>query len=101
MLYVGDPVGLGFASSLAHPGGNMTGVTALVPGDFTGKMLNILREALPRAKRLAIVINPLNENHRRLYPETLPPAAKLGFQVDLVEVREAGGFPSAVAAAKA
>jgi putative tryptophan/tyrosine transport system substrate-binding protein len=56
MLFVGDPVGLGFAASLAQPGGNMTGVTALVPGDFIGKILNILREALPQAKRLAIVI---------------------------------------------
>jgi putative ABC transport system substrate-binding protein len=101
MLFVGDPVGLGLVSSLAHPGGNLTGVSVLIPGGFIGKMLGILREVLPQAKRLAIVINPLNPNHRRLYPETPPPAAKLGFQLDLVEVREAGEFPGAVAAAKA
>jgi putative tryptophan/tyrosine transport system substrate-binding protein len=101
MLYVGDPVGLGFAASLAHPGGNMTGVTALVPGDFIGKMLGILREALPQVKRLAIVMNPLNPNHQRLYPETLTPAIMLGFQLDRFEVREADGVPAAVAAAKA
>jgi putative tryptophan/tyrosine transport system substrate-binding protein len=101
MLFVGDPVGLGLASSLARPGGNMTGVTALVPGGFIGKMLDIIREALPQAKRIAVVINPLNPNHRKLYPETPPAAAKLGFQIDLFEVREAGGFPDAVAAAKA
>jgi putative ABC transport system substrate-binding protein len=101
MLFVGDPVGLGFATSLAHPGGNMTGVTALVPGDFIGKMLGVLREALPQAKRLAIVLNPSNPNHRRLYPETTAPAAKLGFAIDLFEVRETGELPRAVADAKA
>jgi len=101
MLFVGDPVGLGFAANFAKPSGNMTGVTALVPGDFAGKQLDILRAALPRVKRVAIIINPANPNHRRLYPETVAPAAKLGFEIDLLEVREADGVPAAVAAAKA
>jgi putative ABC transport system substrate-binding protein len=51
--------------------------------------------------RVAIIINPANPNHRRLYPETVAPAAKLGFEIDLLEVREADGVPAAVAAAKA
>jgi putative ABC transport system substrate-binding protein len=102
MLFVADPVGLGLASSLAHPGGNLTGVATFVPGDFGGKALDLLREALPQAKRLAVFINPSNEIHRRLYPlETVPAAAKLGFQLDLIEVREAGELPGAIAAAKA
>jgi putative tryptophan/tyrosine transport system substrate-binding protein len=102
MLFVADPVGAGLASSLAHPGGNLTGVATLVPGDFTGKSLGILREALPQAKRVAVFINPSNEIHRRLYPSEAPPAAaKLGFQLDLFEVREAGEMPGAIAAAKA
>jgi putative tryptophan/tyrosine transport system substrate-binding protein len=101
MLYVADPVGLGFAASLAKPGGNMTGVTALVPGDFIGKMLDVLRAALPQVKRVAIIINPLNPTHRRLYPETTVPAAKLGFEIDLFEVSQSEGVPAAVAAAKA
>ncbi len=102
MLFVADPVGAGLASSLAHPGGNLTGVATLVPGDFTGKSLGILREALPKAKRVAVFINPSNEIHRRLYPSEAPPAAaKLGFQLDLFEVREAGEMPGAIAAAKA
>jgi len=90
MLFVGDPVSVGLASSLAHPGGNLTGVAALVPGDFGGKMLDILREVLPQAKRLAVFINPSNEMHRRLFAETAAATAKLGFQFDLFEVREAG-----------
>jgi putative tryptophan/tyrosine transport system substrate-binding protein len=102
MIFVADPVGLGLASSLAHPGGNLTGVATLVPGDFNGKMLEILRELLPQAKRLAAFINPSNEIHRLLFPrETPPAAAKLGFQLDAIEVREAGEMPGAIAAAKA
>ena len=102
MLLVADPVGVGLASSLAHPGGNLTGVATFVPGDFGGKGLDILREALPQAKRLAVIINPSNEIHRLLFPmETKPAAAKLGFQLDLIEVREAGEMPGAIAAAKA
>jgi len=102
MLFVADPVGAGLAPSLAHPGGNLTGVATLVPGDFTGKSLGILREALPQAKRVAVFINPSNDIHRRLYPSEAPPAAaKLGFQLDLFEVREAGEMPGAIAAAKA
>jgi putative tryptophan/tyrosine transport system substrate-binding protein len=101
MLFVGDPVGLGFAASLAKPGGNMTGVSTLVPGGFAGKQLDVLRSALPQVKRVAIIINPANPNHRRLYPETIPTAAKLGFEIDLFEVREPDGVIAAVAAAKA
>ena len=92
-LYVVDPVDLGFAASLARPGGNMTGVTGLVPGDFIGKMLDVLRRALPQVKRVALIINPLNATHRRLYPETTVPAAKLGLEIDLHEVSESREFP--------
>jgi putative ABC transport system substrate-binding protein len=101
MLFVADPVGLGLASSLAHPGGNLTGVATFVPGDFNGKVLGLLREALPQAKRLAVLINPSNEMHRLGLPETAAAAAKLGFQLDVFEVREAGETPGAIAAAKA
>src|SRR6266700_3245355 len=101
VIFVADPVGMGLASSLAHPGGNLTGVATFVPGDFNGKMLGLLREALPRAKRLAVFINPSNEIHRLLFPETSAGVAKLGFQLDLFEVREAGEMPGAIAAAKA
>ena len=101
MIFVADPVGVGLASSLAHPGGNLTGVASMDRSDFGGKFLGILREVLPQAKRVAVFINPSNEIHRRLFPEIPPAAAKLGFQFDLFEVREAGEMPGAIAAAKA
>jgi putative ABC transport system substrate-binding protein len=96
ILYVVDPVDLGFTASLAKPGGNMTGVTGLVPGDFIGKMLDVLRRALPQVKRLALIINPLNASHRRLYPETTVPAAKLGFEIDLHEESKSEGVDAAL-----
>lgn len=102
MLFVADPVGMGLATSLAHPGGNLTGVATLVPGEFNGKSLGILREVLPQAKRVAVFINPSNEMHRLLFPRDTPAAAAtLGFQLDVIDTREAGEMPDAIAAAKA
>ncbi|MEA2886798.1 MAG: hypothetical protein QOD11_1158 [Bradyrhizobium sp.] len=102
ILFVADPVGVGLASSLARPGGNLTGVATLVPGDFNAKILELLRELLPPAKRVAALINLSNETHRLLFPKEAPPAAAtLGFQLDVVDVREAEQVPTAIAAAKA
>jgi ABC-type uncharacterized transport system substrate-binding protein len=102
MLFVADPVGLGLASSLAHPGGNLTGVATLVAGgDFGGKAFGIIRELLPQAKRLAAFINPSNEVHRLGLRDALSAAATLGFQLDVIEVRKAEEVPGAIATAKA
>jgi putative tryptophan/tyrosine transport system substrate-binding protein len=102
MIFVADPVAMGLVSSLAHPDGNLTGVATMVAGGFIGKMLDILRQLLPQAKRLAVFINPSNEIHRLHFPrEARPAAATLGFQLDLNEVREAGEMPGAIGAAKA
>src|SRR5207245_339001 len=52
-----DPVGTGFVASLARPGGNVTGLSALSP-ELSGKRLGLLREALPALSRVAIGWNP-------------------------------------------
>ena len=102
MLFVSDPVGLGLASSLARPGGNLTGVATVVPGAFVKKSLGLLRELLPQAKRVVALINPSNEIHRLIIPREAPPAtATLGFQFDVIEVRKAEEIPGAIATAKA
>jgi putative ABC transport system substrate-binding protein len=102
MIYVADPVGVGLASSLARPGGNLTGVTTLVLGGFMGKSLEIIREVLPRAKRVSALVNLSTETARLLFPREAPSAAAaLGFQLDVMDVREAGEIPGAIAAAKA
>lgn len=98
VIFVADPVGMGLAASLANPGGNLTGVATLVPGGFSEKILETLRHLLPQAKRVAVFINPSNDMHRLQFPRE---AAKLGFQLDVFEVREAGEIPGAIATAKA
>ena len=101
MLYVADPVGVGLAQSLARPGGNLTGVATLVPGGLMGKSLQLLKELLPTARRIAVLINPTNEVVNRLLPIEAPPAAaQLGFQLDVIEVREIEELAAAVARAK-
>ncbi len=101
MLYVADPVGIGLAQSLARPGGNLTGVTTLVPGGIMAKSLQLLKELLPTARRIAVLINPPNEVTNRLLPIEAPPAAaQLGFQLDVIEVREIEELAAAIARAK-
>ena len=101
MLYVADPVGIGLAQSLARPGGNLTGVTTLAPGGTMAKSLQLLKELLPTARRIAVLINPTNEVINRLLPMEAPPAAaQLGFQLDVIEVREIEELAAAIARAK-
>lgn len=56
-VYSGDPVAAGLAESLARPRGNMTGLTFMA-AEFNGKRLELLREILPRLRRVAILANP-------------------------------------------
>jgi putative ABC transport system substrate-binding protein len=57
-FWVADPVGMGLASSLAHPGGNVTGITADASPDVFAKQVQLFKEALPKLGRLAILLNP-------------------------------------------
>lgn len=57
MIAVGDPVGTGLVSSLAHPGGNVTGLTSIA-ADLEGKRLELLREIVPTISHVAVFWNP-------------------------------------------
>ena len=98
MLVVPDPVAQGFVASLARPGGNITGLTNLVPG-LSQKYVELLREVLPSASRFAVIAtppNPVPENRREL--ET---AVKvLGMSVSFLGVRGAEDFEAALIRAK-
>jgi putative ABC transport system substrate-binding protein len=73
---VADPVGLGLVQSLSRPGSNMTGLTELVPGDWIGKRIEVLRELVPSASKIALLINPHNPQHRLRLTDEVPRAAR-------------------------
>ena len=65
---VSDPVGSGFVTSLARPGGNVTGTTDM-HRDTAGNALSLMKEIVPSAKRIAILANPTNSSHPRVIPD--------------------------------
>ena len=69
MAGVGDPVLLGFVASLARPGSNITGV-ANQGDELLGKQIQLLHEAVPAAKRIAILVNDNNPTGPVLYRAT-------------------------------
>jgi putative ABC transport system substrate-binding protein len=73
---VADPVGLGLVKSLARPGGNITGFATVVPGNWDSKVVEILRELVPSASKIAVLMNPGNPMHRLLWAEELPRLAR-------------------------
>lgn len=87
MLGVADPVGVGLVASVARPGGNVTG-TSMLAADVVGKQLEVLKELLPRASRVATLWNPANPVFQRLQlGEAKAAAAKLKLQLQLFEAR--------------
>jgi putative ABC transport system substrate-binding protein len=92
-----DPVSAGFVSSLAKPGGNLTGVAGLAP-ELSGKRLELLKEIVPRLKRVAILGNPSNPNFRSVLTETETAASALGLQLQVLEVKEPAKLQSAFSA---
>ena len=93
-----DPVGSGFINSLAKPGGNITGLTSDPSPEFHGKRLELLKQAVPRATRVALLWNPVPPS-AKLYRKIFEDAAlKLGMTVQVVEVRGRDELEAAFAA---
>ena len=87
MVGVSDPVGVGLVASLARPGGNVTGTSALA-ANVVGKQLESLREMLPKASRVATLWNPANSVFQKLQlAEVKAAATKLKVQLQLFEAR--------------
>lgn len=88
MAFDSDPVGNGFVSSLARPGGNITGLSALHP-DLSGKQLELLKEIVPRLSRVA-VFGTSNQPGTALVLRTLELAARtLKVQLQFLDIRDA------------
>jgi ABC-type uncharacterized transport system substrate-binding protein len=84
----GDPVGMGLVASLARPGGNVTGLSVLST-DLPGKRIELLREAIPGLRRLAILGNAGNPVVAQEMSEFLAAANKLGLKAVPLEIRRA------------
>jgi putative tryptophan/tyrosine transport system substrate-binding protein len=92
-----DPVKAGYVESLAHPGGNVTGITNLTR-ELGGKRLELLKEAVPNLARVALLYEPVVGGVRDA-KEVLPVAARaLGLTIQPLEVRGADGFEKVFAA---
>jgi putative ABC transport system substrate-binding protein len=94
----GDPVEIGLVESVARPGGNVTGITNL-GAELGGKRLELLKEAVPKVDRVAVLYEQANPASVREVKEVLPAAAgALRLTVRSWEVRDAGGFERVFAA---
>jgi putative ABC transport system substrate-binding protein len=94
MLYVGDPVADGVVTSLARPGGNVTGVSCLNP-ELSGKLLELLKEAVPDVTRMAVLVNTGNPMTESILTDVESAARVLGVQLQVLEVGNPQEFKSA------
>jgi putative ABC transport system substrate-binding protein len=97
MIGIGDPVRAGFVTSLAHPGGNITGNTILGP-EVAPKRLQLLKLAVLTMSRVAFLWNPDNPSHAAYLDEWKAAAPALGVEMLFVAVRGSNEFDSAFAA---
>jgi putative ABC transport system substrate-binding protein len=100
MVAVADPVSIGLVPSLTRPGGNLTGVTTLPGRGFIAKQVELLKELVPTASRIAVFWNSRNEIHRANLGEELALAAEqLGVQFQRIDIREVAEVEPAFEAA--
>ena len=98
MTSAGNPVGSGLVSSLARPGGNITGLSLMVP-ELGGKRLQLLKEILPGLSRVAVLWNAANPYASLVAREMEATAKTLGVQLQSLVVRGSDDFEGALAAA--
>jgi len=97
MVHTPDPVQLGLVASLAHPGGNITGTTSLSV-NLSSKQLELLKQLLPRASRIAVLWNPDNPWHPVAVKGLEESARSSGVRLPNFQVRGSEGFRPAFAA---
>ena len=97
MLAVSDPVGVKLVDSLAHPGGNVTGLSILAP-ELSAKRLDLLKQTLPKVSRVAVLWNSANQGMRLRFRETQAAAPALGVSLQPVTVQSPDDFDTVFAA---
>ncbi|MBI4513629.1 MAG: ABC transporter substrate-binding protein [Gemmatimonadetes bacterium] len=83
----GDPVSIGLVQTLARPGGNVTGLTAVVP-DLAGKRLELLKEAFPHVSRIGFLWNPANPVSKLTFQEAQTGAQRLGLTFEGLPIQK-------------
>ena len=99
MVEVGDPVATGFVTNLARPGGNVTGISLMLL-DLTQKRLALLKEAVPRATRIAVIMNPDDPIIPMQWREAEVAAGRLGVRLQRLDIRNADDLRRASEAVK-
>jgi putative ABC transport system substrate-binding protein len=94
-----DPVGEGLVASLAHPGGNITGLSNQQP-DLAGKRLEILRDIIPGLRQVAVLANANNRTATRSVDEVQLAARKLGLEIVAVDVKRGDDIASPIESLK-
>jgi putative ABC transport system substrate-binding protein len=97
MALAPDPVGSGFISSLARPGGNVTGLSALAT-DLAGKRVELLKEIAPRAVHAAVLWNPTSQAKVAEWQDTQELARRVGLTLRSFEARSPEELDGALAA---
>jgi len=93
-----NALGEGLVASLAHPGGNITGMTFITGPEIAGKQLQLLKEVAPAASRVAMLTNPTNRSHAAFAREVRIAARSLGAQVQTLEAANSEQLDGAFAA---
>lgn len=86
-----DPIGAGFVGSLARPGGNVTGLSLMAP-DLGGKRLELLKEAVGKVSRLAVLWNSASRSSETEWKAMQPNAGALGIKLESRPVRNSDEF---------
>jgi putative ABC transport system substrate-binding protein len=89
-----DPVKSGLVASLPRPGGNATGFNFFA-GELTGKRLMLLHELVPKAVRVAVLVNPLNTVAERMLREVQEAARTIGLQIQVLNASTSQGIDAA------
>ena len=90
MASAGDPVATGFVASLAHPGGQITGMTG-ISAELAGKRVELLRELIPGLTRVGLLVNPTNPFAKSLVDETRAAAKRVAVQLSVARRAPASG----------
>ena len=94
----GDPIGTGLVTSLARPGGNVTGLTDIAP-EMAGKRLALLREVAPSITRIAVLWNPSNPSAAPQMKDTSAVARSFALPIRSLELKDVSQLESAFATA--